>query len=190
MRNIIIISSAFILIIISTFVVSSFTNGGAVFKDGSVHLHKPIILPLKTDILKKNTLLFLGYVGCPDICTPRMQEILNIYNAYNKKSENQDLNVLFISLNHNESKDLSNTFAKSFDDNFIGTTATKKQMQKLARTLNAYYSRSLTNENTIDHTESLYLIKKEKDGTTYIENIYMQSPYNTNMIVNDLIKDK
>lgn len=119
-----------------------------------------------------------------------MFEIQKIYEEYSKLAKKDDLNVLFISLKHDESREIVESFAKTFNEKFIGFTSSKKELSKLSRTLNAYFSRSLTNSEEIDHTEHLYLINKEKDGTLYINNIYMKTPYDKYMIVDDLLKDK
>ncbi len=188
MKKIFIGIIAITLITISTFILSSLTMGSSI-SGGRVHLHKPISLPMDTDLLKENTLLFLGYAACPDICTPRMYEIQKIYDEYTKVNNKNDLSVLFISLKSSESQELVDTFAKTFNPEFIGISPQKKSLSRLSRTLNAYYSKSLTDDETIDHTEFLYLIKKEKDGTVYLKNMYIQTPYNKNMVVSDLVKD-
>lgn len=180
---------SFVLILFSTFVVSMLSDESTV-SGGRIHTQKPISLPVDSAILKENTLLFLGYVGCPDICTPRMFEILKIYEQYKKESNSNDLNVLFISLKSDESPQLVDDFAKSFNSSFIGTTTSHKYLLRLTRTLNAYFTQSLTNNETIEHTESLYLIKKEQDGSLYLKYIYMKVPYNKELIVSDLIKDE
>lgn len=177
------------IITFSTFIISNFSNDTFI-SNGRVHLHKPIILPIDSSVLENNTLLFLGYVGCPDICTPRMFEIQKIYEEYNKLNDFNNLNVLFISLKDDEDTELADQFAKSFNQNFMGITPSKKSTFRLVRTLNAYFARSLTDKEVIDHTDALYLIKKGVDGTTYLENIYMQSKYNQEVILNDVTKDK
>lgn len=189
MKKFLVAFIAFTLILFSTFIVSAITSSDSI-TDGRLHLHKPISLAIDSSLLTKHTLLFLGYANCPDICTPRMFEIQKIYEEYSKLAKKDDLNVLFISLKHDESREIVESFAKTFNENFIGFTSSKKELSKLSRTLNAYFSRSLTNSEEIDHTEHLYLINKEKDGTLYINNIYMKTPYDKYMIVDDLLKDK
>lgn len=189
MKNILFATIASVLILFATFFVSFFSDSGSI-SEGRIHMHKPIDLPVDSSLLKENTLLFLGYAGCQDICTPKMNEIEKIYSSYAKLSTLDNLSVLFVSLKHDEDAHMVKMFAKSFNSNFIGITISRAAVQKLSRTLNAYYSRSLVDTDTIEHTGSLYLIKKEKDGTTYLKNIYIQAPYNENMIVSDLIKDE
>lgn len=189
MRNVLFATVASILILSATFFVSFFSDSRSI-SEGRIHMQKPIAIPIDSSLLKENTLLFLGYAGCEDICPPKMNEIVQIYNLYTKTSNLDDLSVLFLSLKPDENASMVQDFAKSFNSKFMGITTSKLSIQKLTRTLNAYYSKSLANVDTIDHSDALYLIKKEKDGTTYLENIYIETPYHADFIVADLMKDK
>lgn len=115
-----------------------------------------------------------------------MLEVQKIYEEYKEVSKKDNLNVLFISLKDDESNTLVDGFAKIFNENFIGITPSKREILKLSRTFNAYFSRSISDSELIDHTEHLYLINKEEDGTLYINKIYMKTPYDKKTIISDI----
>lgn len=159
-------------------------------KDGRVHVHKPIQMPIHVPDLKKQTLVFFGYVGCTDICTPRMQEIAALMQHYKQQSFRNDLDVLFINLDSTSTTDQADTFAKSFHQDFMGVTLPKNELMKITSIFNTYFSASLTDSTKINHTQNLYLLRQDNNQNYYLRNIYTKVPYDSKTILKDLIKEE
>lgn len=158
-------------------------------EDGRVHVHKPVLMPKNIPLLKKKTLVFFGYVGCTDICTPRMHEIASLVQQYKHESKRNDLDVLFINLDTMSTTEQADIFTKSFHQDFIGVTLPKNQLTRTTSMFNAYFSVSLGDKTKIDHTQHLYLVRKDANQNFYLRNIYTKVPYDTKTILDDLIKE-
>ena len=159
-------------------------------KDGRVHVHKPVLMPKNIPLLKKQTLVFFGYVGCADICTPRMHEIVTLVQQYAHESNRDDLDVLFINLDTMSTTKQADLFAKSFHQDFMGVTLPKNQLRRTTSMFNAYFSAGLRDKNEINHTQHLYLLHKDANQNFYLRNIYTKVPYDTKTILDDLIKEE
>lgn len=157
--------------------------------NGRLHVHKPVVFPEETPDLEKHTLVFFGYVGCPTVCTPRLQEIANIYNDFVQKSQTDKLSVLFVNLQSSMSMQEADIYAKSFHPDFLGVTYDKQKLLTTLRMFQAYYSHSLLDAKEIEHTQFLYFVHKDTNDNYYLNNIYVNTPYDKDTVVNDLIKD-
>lgn len=157
--------------------------------EGRLHVHKPVIFPKDTPTLKTHNLVFFGYVGCPTVCTPRMQEIAEIYKDVIQKSQNHDLSVLFINLKETIPTKEADVFAKTFHPDFKGVTYDKQELLNTLRMFQAYYSHSLLDSDEMEHTQFLYFIHKDTSNHFYLNNIYIHIPFDKKLVVDDLIKE-
>jgi len=157
--------------------------------EGRLHVHKHVVFPKNTPKLKKHTLVFFGYVGCPTVCTPRMEEIAHIYKDFVKKSKTDKLSVLFVNLKATMSTQEADEYAKAFHPEFMGITYEKQKLLTTLRMFQAYYSHSLFDTEEIEHSQFLYFVHKDTSDDFYLHNIYTHIPYNKEMVVDDLIKD-
>lgn len=148
-----------------------------------VKINKEIKSTLFDSYDEKNLLLFFGYVGCIDICTPRLHELSSIYEKLKKaKIETQ---VLFINLTKLEDPELADLFAKSFNKNFKGIYLEKPKLDTLKKEFNVYSAPALGNSAELDHTTYLYLLKKV-DSKYYLNKIYIKTPFHISLDGNDL----
>jgi protein SCO1/2 len=131
---------------------------------------------------EKVLLLFFGYAGCVDICTPRMEEVATIYREVNQKS---DVGVLFINLLPLEDQNVADGFAKYFDASFIGFYPGEKELRKLREEFNIYFARSLLEADEYDHTAFLFMLVKEADGY-HLKGIYTRVPFDKEMVLADI----
>lgn len=179
------LSIVIILCVLSWF---AFENEKSI-SEGRLHVHKPVVFPKSTPILKNHILVFFGYVGCPTICTPRMNEIATIYKDFVQKSSSNELSVLFINLQSTMSTEEADVYAKAFHPEFMGVTYENKELLMTLRMFQAYYSHSLIDSKEIEHTQFLYFVHKDTRNDFYLNNIYIHTPYKKEIVVNDLIKD-
>ncbi len=177
-----------VVIVLCVFALLAFNNENAINK-GRLHVHKPVVFPEGTPDLEKHTLVFFGYVGCPTVCTPRLQEITEIYKDFVEKSQTDKLSVLFINLQSTMSTQEADVYAKSFHPEFKGVTYEKQSLLTTLRMFQAYYSHSLLDSDEIEHTQFLYFVHKGTSDNYYLNNIYINTPYDKDTVVNDLIKD-
>jgi protein SCO1/2 len=159
-------------------------------QEGRIHIHKSIQMPEHTPALKKQALIFFGYVGCIDVCTPRLHEIAAIVNQYEQQTSRRDLDVLFINIDAASATQEADTFAKAFHPNFTGVTLPKNELMKLTSMFNTYFSAGLRDKNEINHTQHLYLLRKDANQNHYLRNIYIKVPYDRKIILDDLMKEE
>jgi len=122
---------------------------------------------------EKNLLVFFGYVGCIDICTPRLNEISSVYKKL--KKENIDVGVVFINTSKLQDSELSELFAKSFHKDFKGVYLEGEALNNLKKEFKVYSAPSFSKPDEIDHTSFLYLLKKVK-SKYYLKIIYTSVP--------------
>jgi len=130
--------------------------------------------------------VFFGYVGCTDICTPRLTELSSIYDKLTKE-HNIDIDTVFINLIKLEDKELPQLFASYFHEDFDGFYINNANITFLENEFNIYSSPSLFRDGEYDHTSFLFLLKKV-NNEYYLKRIYTNSPFDKDKIVNDILK--
>ncbi len=148
-----------------------------------VEINREIRSTLFDSYDNKNLLIFFGYVGCADICTPRLYELSLIYEKL--KDTKIDVQVLFINLTKLEDPEVANLFAKSFNKDFKGIYLQKPELESLKREFNVYSAPALGDPDEVDHTTFLYLLKKV-DSKYYLKKIYTKTPFLISIDGNDL----
>lgn len=147
----------------------------------SVEVNMPAITPpfLKNESARA-VLLYFGYVGCTEVCTPALNEITPMYSRL--RAQFPSLSFYFVNLNPSQPSDWPQSFAKNFHPDFHGIYATKTQIQHLEQDFNLAVT--AINEN-IGHSSHLYLMIKEDNHYT-LRRIYTTQPYYENQIEHDL----
>ena len=133
----------------------------------------------------KNLLVFFGYVGCADICTPRLLELAKVYKDLEKKQV--DVTVLFINLSPIKDVNAPALFAKSFHPEFKGLYLNQQQLKDVKLEFNVY-STALRENNQLDHSAFLYRLEKNNNNY-YLTRIYTQAPFSEAVIVSDLMNE-
>ena len=134
----------------------------------------------KTDI----ELLFFGYTGCLDICTPRLQDLATWYDKLPQKLQ-ENITVSFIDLAVPKDKEVPTLFAQSFHPKFNAIFLPKNLLLTYTKALSVYFSPSLFNEGEIDHSAHLYVLAKGSKGK-YLRFIYSAYPYDFKQITSDI----
>jgi len=138
---------------------------------------------------KKNILIYFGYVGCADVCTPFLYKLSDLYEseAFKKFKDNTD--VLFVNLTPNEEPFQADLFAKFFNKNFKGIYLSKKEILTLDRNFNLFFSDDLQDETQINHTDNLYLVQNKLD-IKILKSIYFTHPLNSEQLIDEINKIK
>lgn len=131
---------------------------------------------------EKVLLVFFGYAGCVDICTPRMEEVAKIYRDL---PQNSDVGVLFVNLLPLEDQNVADSFAKHFDKSFTGFYPGEIELRRLREEFNIYFARSLMEKDEYDHTSFLFILVKEADGY-HLKGIYTRVPFDKEMVLADV----
>ena len=169
----------FILIpLIQSIIFSSNSNG-------SIEINKEV----KADFIqseKKIVLLFFGYVGCTDVCTPILNELNNLYESKEFKKIQRDTEILFINLTPEVQEFQPDLFAKYFNEGFKGIYLSRKETLSIDRNFGVFFSRDLNEETELNHTDYVYLIDNSKKKMI-LKNIYTAHPLHKLKIINDIM---
>jgi len=114
------------------------------------------------DLKGNNSLIFFGFVNCPDVCPITLHKLSNVVKKINIKNDKK-IKIYFVTLNPNrDSPKIMKNYLSSFDDSIIGLTGDSKEIQRLAKSLNVkHIKKTLNGSNyTIDHTASVIMLDK------------------------------
>lgn len=146
-------------------------------------------------IKNKWVLLYFGYTKCPDVCPV---DLAKINQAITKMQYSEKLQVVFISIDKKRDLKKSNKFAKQFNPQFLGFTASDTNLDILTKALGVYYEvaqiknqaimdhskmdhSSMGNNYLINHTASFLLLDPNFKLTAILN-----SPYHEKNIANTL----
>jgi len=155
---------------------------------GSIEVDKII----KADFIKsdkKMVLLFFGYVGCVDVCTPFLTDFSTFYDSKEFAVIKDDVDILFVNLTPEIAEFQADLFAKYFNEKFKGIYLSKKELFSIDRNFSMFFSQSLSDKSELNHTDYLYLIKNTKQRLL-LKNLYSIHPLEKEKLINDIISLK
>lgn len=170
-----VIAVSILIMIVPTF----FTKGIS-----RVALNKEFNLPLVLNDHKDVKLVFFGYSGCRDICTPRLYSIDEFYKTLDKETKKR-VGVEFLDISVPYDKTLPSRFARFFNSNFKGIYLSQNTLRAYTKEFNVFFSPSLMDETEYDHTSNLYLVKRTP-GKKELRYIYSAYPYDYKQISLDI----
>jgi len=183
-RKVVVITLFFIFLAIVLPLTFSFLFSNQ--KSGRIIVEQRIDMPYLQDANKEWMLIFFGYVGCTDVCTPLLHHLSDFYDSPSFKPLKKRVGVCFINLMPNVQKDQPDAFAKAFNGKFEGVYLTQKELMSIDRELSVFFSRSLRDKTTMNHSDYLYLVQRRKEGSLILKNIYSTHPLNQKMIIEDI----
>ncbi len=170
----IVIFSFFILVMVVTYVLTKPPERPAEL-EGVLRPDFQVLQPFKlTDqnnavfdekrLLGKWSFIFFGYTSCPDVCPATLHILSSIYRqlADEKDQAADDMQVIFISVD--PKRDTPEKLAKYvsyFNKDFIGVTADKAEIDKLARQFGAGYiieEKTAAGDYDVAHTSAIFLV--------------------------------
>jgi len=170
-----IVAISILIVVLPTF----FTKGIS-----RVSLNKEITLPLILNDEKDIKILFFGYSGCSDVCTPRLNSLAAFYSGLDESTQKR-VGVEFIDISMPFDKTLPQRFAEYFNKEFKGIYLDKKVLYTYTRVFEIYFSKSLLDEMKYDHTSNIYLLKKSSNKKE-LRFIYSSFPYDFKQINRDI----
>ena len=147
---------------------------GLFSKHGVVEMDRVVETPLFDGLNKKNLFVFFGYVGCREVCSPRLEAMASVYDTLSPQQQ-AETTVLFIDIRPGEDREQSQLFSRSFHPAFTGVALEKETLQHLMRMFDARSSPSLLKKGEFDHTAFIYLLKRETSQYR-IKAIFTQLP--------------
>ena len=149
-----------------------------------VELNKELTLPLILNDTQDIELIFFGYAGCIDICTPRL-ETLSLFYKELPKSLQKRVNVLFLDISQPLDHTLSQRFSESFHKEFKGIYLKEAILRDYTKAFGVYFSPSLSDSTEFDHTSNLYIVKRT-DSKKVLRFVYSAYPYDYEQIRTDI----
>lgn len=134
---------------------------------------------------KKVVLLFFGYVGCQDVCTPVLQKLSDIYESEEFKPLKKNIEIVFVNLTPEAEEFQADLFAKFFNKNFRGVYLSKKSIFNIDRNFALYFSRGLADITQLNHTDYIYLIQNSLNSNI-LKKMYSVHPINRQNLINDI----
>lgn len=147
-------------------------------------LSQEIDLDLLLDADQDVELLFFGYAGCTDVCTPRLSDLGRWYASLPEKMRER-VALKFLDLSVPEQKSLPMEFAKAFHPDFQGIFLSEKELRRYTKAFSVYFSSSLTQQSEFNHTAHLYLLKRDSRGKK-LRFVYTAYPYDFKQIKSDI----
>lgn len=166
----------FVLVFAGLFFLPSFFKG-----QGFVSIDRPLQSRVFDRFEKENLLVFFGYVGCTDICAPRLEELAAMYASLSRARQ-EKVDVVFVNITQLADPEHPALFSRSFCPSFKGVYLEQKALHRLMAEFKARYAPSLLEKEAYDHTAFLYLLHKEKKGYS-IKGIFTNIPFNKDVIV-------
>lgn len=145
-----------------------------------LRIDKKIDLPLFKKAHKRFELVYFGYSGCADVCTPILEQIAGWYKQSALKNRVQ---VTFFDISQPLDPQAPQKFAALFDPRFKGYRLNQQQIQPYTRSFSVYFAPSLFNNGSFDHSSNLYLVEHLK-SSVILRYIYILSDFE--QIENDI----
>ncbi|MDA7816599.1 SCO family protein [Sulfurimonas sp.] len=171
-----------ILLLLVIFLISF--SGNFTDSIGVIKVDKKIESKVFYDYDNDIIFVFFGYVGCTNICTPRLNEIVPIYKELKKNSI--DVKTIFINMKKFDDRSLPLQFAKAFHNEFTGLYMEDNELYSLQSEFNVVNVPSMVEDGEYNHTSFLFLLKKTHNGMYTLRRIYTYVPYDKETIVKDI----
>tara|TARA_B100001778_G_C18418080_1_gene552001 strand:+ start:33 stop:617 length:585 start_codon:yes stop_codon:yes gene_type:complete len=107
----------------------------------------------------KITLVFFGYTSCPDFCPDTLARTNRIFE---KLKNNEDLQLLFISIDPKDKLEVIKSYVEYFNDNFIGLSINDENIRNLVKKTGVYAKKASSTGSVdfYDHTGAIFLINR------------------------------
>lgn len=170
-----VLATSILVLILPTF----FTKGVS-----RIELQQDLRLDLILDKPQDIELIFFGYAGCIDVCTPRLESLGKWYSTLPKQTRSR-VGLKFLDLSMPGDRELPDDFAKAFHPKFEGVFLDKDVLRVYTKAFSVYFANSMLDSSEIDHTAHLYLVKRAEQAKQ-LRFIYTAFPYDFKQLESDL----
>ena len=109
----------------------------------------------------KWSFVFFGYTSCPDICPTALSK-LSLIEGFLENEAATDMQVVFISVDPNrDTNKMLGSYVAHFNEEFIGATADKIEIDKLIKQFGADYeieAETTPDQYLVAHTSAIFLV--------------------------------
>lgn len=112
----------------------------------------------------KWSFVFFGYLSCPDVCPNTLHELSSFHSLLKDEigKEPQDLQIIFVSVDpERDSTENLARYVTHFNRSFIGATAGKGAIDRLAKQFGAGYlleEETAPGQYLVAHTSAIFLV--------------------------------
>jgi len=115
------------------------------------------------NFLERWNLIFIGYTNCPDVCPNTLNQMTQLYNSLDVKTQ-QKFQFILLSVDpERDTPDHLRNYLDYFHEDFIGVSGDKTQIDKTVKALGGVYS--LNKEEgefyTVDHSARIFIVGPE-----------------------------
>lgn len=112
----------------------------------------------KNQLIGKPSLLFFGFLNCPDVCPSSLQLLSNLIEDLGPDASK--INYYFVSVDpERDSPSMLRDFLGSFHPRILGVSGKNEELEKLYNVFGIYVKKvPLKNNYTIDHTASFMIL--------------------------------
>lgn len=153
---------------------------------GKIVVDKTVDAPYLNHSKNNLFLVYYGYVGCTKVCMPILQNVSQFYESEMMAPIKRKVGFVFVNLMSEVSQEQPDAFAKVFHPQFEGVYLTQKELMRIDRDFNLFFSRSLNDPTEINHSDYVYLMEREKNGSLRLHAIYMTHPLNYKILAHDI----
>jgi protein SCO1/2 len=127
--------------------------------------------------LKTISLVYFGFIRCPDICPTTLEKLTEVVNILKTKHK-IDVTPVFITVDsERDSPALLKEFLSKYSSNCIGLLGTKEEIKDIEDKYKATHSiaestKDGTDNYLIDHTSLVYILDKKGN---YVKHFYRDS---------------
>ncbi len=122
------------------------------------------------DARGKVIMLFFGFTHCPDVCPNTLSTVQTVLGQLGERAIH--VQPIFVSVDPQRDKpEVLKNYLQYFGNNFIGLTGTSKEIDKVVKQFQGFYSfdgNIETNHYTVDHTSNLYILDTTGEVTNII----------------------
>ena len=121
----------------------------------------------KASLQGKHSILFFGFINCPDICPGTLQFLTSVKKKIIEAQQWAKFQVIFVSVD--PARDTVENMAQYmpyFDQEFIGVTGTVESIDAFAKSVSMPYSLGEKDENghyNVDHSASFLVMNEQGD---------------------------
>ncbi|MER3461577.1 MAG: SCO family protein [Armatimonadota bacterium] len=139
-----------------------------------------------SDYRGKVSLIFFGFVNCPDVCPTTMLELGKVYKALSPQ-ERSRVQVMMITVDpERDTREVLGKYVSFFDKSFVGLTGTPAQIAQTAQNYGVFYQKAnikSAQEYTVDHSATVFAV----DPKGNLRLVYSNGkPAQTDKVVQDV----
>jgi len=121
------------------------------------------------DFSGKVTVVFFGFVTCPDVCPTALAELAQVRERLGDDADK--LQVLFVTVDpERDTPEIVSAYLEQFDPSFIGLRGDAEQLAAAAKAFKVFYAKVPMGDAgnyTMDHSAGLYLFDPKGEIRLY-----------------------